>query len=341
VSKVSDTRSAKHRLTDNHGRPINYLRLAVTDRCNLRCFYCMPGEGIDWLAREDLMSNDEMLRICRILVGMGVEKVRITGGEPFVRRNIMDFLEELTNISGLRKVAITTNGVLTAPYIPDLRRLGISTVNLSLDTLDRNRFFSITRRDELTNVLETLDELLGHGMDVRINAVVMEKQNIQDILNLVELARDLPIGVRFIEEMPFNGADHLYQGLKWDHIRILSFIREAYPDIRKIPDPPFSTSMNYEIPGFRGKIGIIAAYTRSFCGTCNRIRVTPQGMLKTCLYDNGVLNVRDLLRAPGTDDQVASALAAAIGNRSANGWEAEKLRNATDSNHESMATIGG
>jgi cyclic pyranopterin phosphate synthase len=124
-------------------------------------------------------------------------------------------------------------------------------------------------------------------------------------------------------------------------VRILSFIREAYPDIRKIPDPPFSTSLNFEIPGFRGKIGIIAAYTRSFCGTCNRIRVTPQGMLKTCLYDNGVLNIRDLVRTHRTDAQLADDLAAAISNRAANGWEAEKLRNATNSNHESMATIGG
>ena len=329
------------RLTDNHGRAINYLRLAVTDRCNLRCFYCMPGEGINWLQRSELMSYEEMLRISRVLVGMGIDKIRITGGEPFVRRDLMDFLTALSATPGLQKIAVTTNGVLTAPYLPELKKLGINTFNLSLDTLDRNRFFSMTRRDELPAVLNTLDALLSHDMDIRINAVVMENRNIQDILNLVELARDLPVGVRFIEEMPFNGSDHQYKGLSWDHVRILTFIREAYPGIKKIPDPQFSTSMNYMIPGFKGNIGIIAAYTRSFCGTCNRVRITPQGMLKTCLYDDGVLNVRDLMRADNTDDQLTGALLDAINHRANNGWEAESKRLKPVAEHESMATIGG
>ena len=323
-------------MLDNHGRVISYLRLAVTDRCNLRCFYCMPEQGIDWLARQDLMTYEEMLRICSLLVRMGIDKIRITGGEPFVRKDIMSFLTNLSKINGLRQISITTNGVHTAPLIPDLKKLGIRSVNLSLDTLDRNRFFEITHRDELPAVMETLDELLRHEMDVKMNAVVMEGKNIEDIIPLVSLTKDMPVNVRFIEEMPFNGTGSNYPALHWDHIKILEAIKEHYPSIQKIQDPPFSTSYNYQIPGHKGSVGIIAAYTRSFCGTCNRIRITPVGTLKTCLYDNGALNIKDLLRTGLSDEDLSTALINAINHRAKDGWEAEK-----NGVHESMASIGG
>ena len=147
-------------LIDNHGRNINYLRLAVTDRCNLRCFYCMPEEGLNWLSRKELMSYEEMLSICSLLVRMGIEKIRITGGEPFVRKDIMRFLTALSKLPGLQELTITTNGVLTEPYIPELKALGVKTINLSLDTLDAGRFFAITGRDEFAKVMRTMDALL-------------------------------------------------------------------------------------------------------------------------------------------------------------------------------------
>ncbi|HEY6974727.1 MAG TPA: GTP 3',8-cyclase MoaA [Chitinophagaceae bacterium] len=328
-------------LIDNHGRTINYLRLAVTDRCNLRCFYCMPEEGIDWLPRRELMTYEEMLRICSLLVKMGVEKIRITGGEPFVRKDIMELIASLSLIKGLQQLTVTTNGILTAPLVPELKRSGIHSVNLSLDTLDRNRFFSITRRDELLKVLETLEQLLKYNIDVKINAVVMDRKNTEDIIPLAELTKDIPVNVRFIEEMPFNGEGSHYPDLQWNYIRILERIKEKYPGIRKIPDPLYSTSYNYHIPGHKGNIGIIAAYTRTFCGTCNRIRVTPQGMLKTCLYDDGVLNVKDLLREGLNDDSIAMNLVQAMQHRSKDGWEAERSRKEKAPVHESMATIGG
>jgi molybdenum cofactor biosynthesis protein A len=323
-------------LTDNHGRAINYLRLAVTDRCNLRCFYCMPEEGIDWLSRKELMTYEEMLRICALLVKMGIEKIRITGGEPFVRKDIMPFLTNLSKLNGLRELTITTNGVLTAPLVPELKKLGIKSVNLSLDTLDRNRFFAITHRDELPAVIATMEQLLHHGLEVKLNAVVMDGKNIQDIQPLVALTKDLPVSVRFIEEMPFNGGGQHYTSLKWDHVKILETIKEHYPGIQKLQDPAYSTSYNYHIPGHKGSVGIIAAYTRSFCGTCNRIRITPQGMLKTCLYDNGVLNIKYLVRDGLNDEGVEPQLLNAINHRAKNGWEAEKNKV-----HESMAAIGG
>ena len=295
----------------------------------------MPEEGIDWLARKELMTHEEMLRICALLIKMGIEKIRITGGEPFVRKDIMPFLTELSKLNGLNELTLTTNGVLTAPLVPELKKLGIRSVNLSLDTIDRNRFFAITRRDELPQVLETMDQLLRHGIDVKLNAVVMEGKNTDDIIPLVELTKELPVSVRFIEEMPFNGTG-IYHPMNWDYVRILQTIETQYPDMQKIPDPQYSTSYNYHIPGHKGNVGIIAAYTRSFCGTCNRIRITPQGMLKTCLYDNGVLNIKDLVREGHGDKDVQTALLNALGNRAKDGFEAEK-----NSVHESMAAIGG
>jgi molybdenum cofactor biosynthesis protein A len=328
-------------LTDNHGRQITYLRLAVTDRCNLRCFYCMPEDGINWLSREALLSYDEMLRACRLLVDMGIQKIRITGGEPFVRKDMMKLLTALAGLNGLNEISITTNGVLTAPYIPQLKDLGINSINLSLDTLDAGRFFSITRRDEFAAVMHTLDELLRHNMEVKINAVVMDGRNTQDILPLVNLTQSLPISVRFIEEMPFNGDSHVYQGLAWDYVRILDHISESYPEIQKLKDAAYSTSYNYHIPGHQGNVGIIAAYSRTFCGTCNRIRLTPEGELKTCLYEGEGLNVKNFLRAGKTDNELKEILTNTITHRAKDGWEAEAGRKASHPAHESMASIGG
>ncbi|MEZ5017542.1 MAG: GTP 3',8-cyclase MoaA [Flavipsychrobacter sp.] len=324
-------------LIDNHGRSVNYLRLAVTDRCNLRCFYCMPENGIDWLARKDLMSYEEMLRVCGVLTKMGIEKIRITGGEPFARKDIMGFLTSLSQLDGLKELTLTTNGVLTEPYIPELKKIGVKSVNLSLDTIDRNRFFSITRRDELPKVLSTMESLLKHDIAVKINAVVMEGKNTEDILPLAALTKDYPISVRYIEEMPFNGSDN-YNGLNWDHVRILDKLKESYPDITKITDPIYSTSYNYQIPHHIGTVGIIAAYTRSFCGSCNRIRITPQGGLKTCLYGTDAMNVKDIMRTTPDNQALATAILNTLQHKAKDGWEAEKARNIIG---ESMAAIGG
>jgi molybdenum cofactor biosynthesis protein A len=328
-------------LIDNHGRKLSYMRLAVTDRCNLRCFYCMPEDGLNWLSRTELMSYEEMLRASTLLVKMGIDKIRITGGEPFVRKDIMKLLTSLSQLNGLKELSLTTNGVLTAPHVAEMKALGIKSVNLSLDTLDANRFFAITRRDEFADVMNTLNELLKHDFEVKINAVVMDGKNIQDIIPMVELTKDLPVSVRFIEEMPFNGDDDSYQGVVWDHVRILQEIANHYPHIQKLVDPAYSTAYNYQIPGHKGSVGIIAAYSRTFCGTCNRIRITPQGTLKNCLYDDGVLNIKDLMRSGLSDEELERNLNNAFNHRVADGWEAERLRVEKTGVHESMATIGG
>ena len=331
---------AKPVLFDNHGRKINYLRLAVTDRCNLRCFYCMPEEGIKYVPRQDLLSYEEMLRLVTVLSEQGITKLRITGGEPFVRRDMMNFLWAISEL-GLEQINLTTNGTMTAKLVPDLKAIGINSVNLSLDTLDEDRFFMITRRRSYRQVWETFEALIDHDIPTKINTVVMADKNIDDLVPLVELTEKYPVGVRFIEEMPFNGEGSHYETLHWNHRRILDHLKKHFPNIEKIPDPPHSTSMNYRIPGFQGTVGIIAAYTRTFCGTCNRIRITPNGKLKTCLYDDGVFNVRDLMRAGATDEQLADAFCSALGHRAKDGWEAEQNRSFGLPVQESMSTIGG
>lgn len=328
-------------LVDNHGREISYVRLAVTDRCNLRCFYCMPEEGIRYLPKKDLLSFEEITRLMSILAPLGVSKVRFTGGEPFVRKDFMDLVKQVSAIEGVTDVHLTTNGVLTAPYVGQLKEAGVKSVNLSLDTLDRERFKAITRRDEFVNVMDTLNLLVEAGFKVKINAVVMEGKNTDDIIPLVQLTRDQNIDVRFIEEMPFNGEGSHYPVLTWTYRKILDYIKATFPDIDKLKDEPNSTSYNYRIKGHLGSIGVIAAFSRTFCGTCNRIRVTAQGTLKTCLYDNGVLNIRDLMRKGQSDEQIRRELLAAFSSRAKDGFEAEKNRGTGVGVSESMSTIGG
>lgn len=327
-------------LFDNHGRPLNYLRLAVTDRCNLRCFYCMPEEGIKYMPKKELLTFEEIERIISLLAGMGITKVRLTGGEPFVRTDLMKLLARIVEMEGINDVHITTNGILTAPHIKELKALGIASVNLSLDTLDVERFNKITRRDEFAKTWNTLQLLLENGIPVKINSVVMEDKNIEDIIPMVELTRNKNISVRFIEEMPFNGEGSHYVKLNWTYKKILEHIKSAYPDIQKISDMDNATASHYQIPGFKGDIGIIAAFSRTFCGSCNRIRITAQGTLKTCLYDNGVLDIKNLIRSGKSDEEIKSELLFAFSHRAKDGIEAESHRS-KKSVMESMSTIGG
>jgi molybdenum cofactor biosynthesis protein A len=328
-------------LFDNHGRPITYLRLAVTDRCNLRCYYCMPEHGIKYLPKKELLTYEEIERLITLLASMGITKVRLTGGEPFVRNDLMSLIRRIVKIDGIRDVHLTTNGVLTAPHIPELKKLGIASVNLSLDTLNRERFRQITRRDEFDKTWETLQWLLKYEIPVKINAVVMDGKNIDDLLPMVELTRQHPVAVRFIEEMPFNGEGSHYPKLNWTYKKIMDWISAHYPGIIKLPDPPFSTSYNYQVPGYAGNIGVIAAFSRTFCGTCNRIRLTAQGALKTCLYDEGVLNIKNLMRNGSSDEAIRAALIHAFNHRPKDGFEAEARRTHHLTVMESMSTIGG
>lgn len=299
----------------------------------------MPEEGVKYLHKSKLLTYEEMIRTVSVLAELGVSKVRITGGEPFVRHNMVDFMYQLSEINGIDELNITTNGILTGQYIRQMKEMGVKAVNLSLDTLDKKRFFEITRRDEFDKVYNTLFQLIDEGFEVKVNAVVMDGKNTEDILPLVELTRNHKVSIRFIEEMPFNGEGSHYLKLEWNLHRILAEIKRQYPDLQKLVDSPNSTSYNYQVPNFQGNVGVIAAFSRTFCGTCNRIRLTATGELKTCLYDEGVLNIRDLLRDGISNDDLKSTFLQVFKNRPKDGFEAERGRKSVIT--ESMTTIGG
>jgi molybdenum cofactor biosynthesis protein A len=299
----------------------------------------MPQESIQYTPKKNLMTFEEMERLLEVLAGMGISKVRFTGGEPFLRNDLMQLIRKTAAIPGINDIRLTTNGILTGPFIPELKSLGIKSVNLSLDTLDRNRFRQITNRDEFEKTLHTLHLLQEHGIAVKINAVVMEGKNLPDLIPLAEMTRNQKVDVRFIEEMPFNGRGEKAVPLTWNYRRIIEHLVAHFGELEKLQDEPFSTSTNFRIRGYHGNIGVIAAYSRTFCGTCNRIRITPQGVLKTCLYDGGSLNLKDMMRSGHGDDAIRRALLVAFGSRARDGFEAEQRK--ADSVFESMSSIGG
>ncbi|MEM7548935.1 MAG: GTP 3',8-cyclase MoaA [Bacteroidota bacterium] len=323
---------------DNHGRPINYLRLSVTDRCNLRCFYCMPEQGINYVKRNELLSYEELEALVLIFSKLGISKIRITGGEPFVRNDLIGFIGKISNYDGISEIAITTNGVLTGKYLKRLKEYGIKNINLSLDSIDKERFRKITRRNEFDRVWDFYREAQDMGFDLKINCVVIDGQNIDDILPMVELTRHDNVDVRFIEEMPFNGDGAHYPILKWTHKKILEHIQSGF-DLEKLEDGLHSTSKSYKVKGFTGSFGIIAAFSRTFCGSCNRIRMSATGDLRTCLYGEPVLNLRDMLRSGASGNEIEESLIKAFKSRAKDGFEAEKMAQKEPS--ESMSVLGG
>jgi len=300
----------------------------------------MP-ENICYVPKEELLSYEEMFRVVLLLSKKGISKVRFTGGEPFLRKDIKYFIKKINGIEGIEQIHITTNGTLLSTYYSELHELGIKSLNLSLDSLDKQRFFEITRRDAFDQVMESFHQLIAIKMPLKINMVVMKGRNDQDILPMVELSKTHPVAVRFIEEMPFNGNDERGKISRLDFKEILAIIKEKHSNIIKLEDGPGSTALNYKIPGFKGSFGIIPAFSRTFCGTCNRIRITAQGLLKTCLYDEGVLDLKAVLRGGISDKGLEELLLKTFLNRPKNGFEAEAKRETPKTSFESMSTIGG
>ncbi|UII75867.1 GTP 3',8-cyclase MoaA [Flagellimonas sp. HMM57] len=327
-------------LIDNHNREINYLRLAVTDRCNLRCNYCMPSEGINFVKNDKLLTIEELTQVGSILVEQGIDKIRITGGEPFVRKDVMVLLRALTKMKGLDDISVTTNATLIGPHIDELKQLGIKNINVSLDSINKETFERITRRKQFETVHNNLIRLITEGFNVRINFIVLDGQNEQDILPILKVMKHYNVSVRFLEEMPFNGGSKNFTSIKWNYKAILEHIAQAYPDYQKLESPKTSTSINYKIPGHQGTFGIIPSFSRTFCGSCNRLRVTATGDVVTCLYGKPKVNLRDIIREANGEENVKSAILNAIGNRAKTGFDAQQEHSTTvfDS---SMTSIGG
>ncbi|AZQ58569.1 GTP 3',8-cyclase MoaA [Maribacter sp. MJ134] len=326
-------------LVDNHNRTINYLRLAVTDRCNLRCNYCMPSEGINFAKNDKLFTIEELSKLSAILVSQGINKIRITGGEPFVRKDVMVLLAQLASMKGLEDISITTNATLIGPYIDELKGLGIKNINVSLDAIDKATFERITRRNQYDVVHNNLIRLITEGFNVRINFIALDGQNTQDILPILELTRHYDVAVRYLEEMPFNGGSKKFQSITWDYKRILEHIREAYPDYYKLISPETSTSINYKIPGFKGSFGVIPSFSRTFCGSCNRLRISATGDVITCLYAKASANLREILRGANSEERIKDEILKAVGSRAKTGFEAQEKYKDVFSN--SMTSIGG
>lgn len=323
-------------LADNHGREINYLRLSITDRCNLRCRYCRPEKGVPFVPHEEILAFEELYRLSVIFCGLGIKKIRVTGGEPFSRRGCLSFLHNLKGIEGLRHLHVTTNGVKTSRHLDFLSEVGLDGINLSLDTLDNKRFWRITRRNYLDAVLQTLHGVLERKIPLKINSVILDDTSDQEIIHLAELARKFPVTLRFIERMPFSGTESsgaLQSG------KLSYRLKRIFPSITEYRQETPTTARLFSLPKFQGKIGVIEGYSRLFCTTCNKVRLTPTGMLKTCLYDNGALDLKKLLRGGASDHEIRRAIASCVQNRFANGHEAERF--STREVEPSMAKIGG
>lgn len=327
-------------LIDNHGREINYLRLAVTDRCNLRCNYCMPAEGINFAKKEQLLSTEELKKVSGLLVDMGIDKIRLTGGEPFVRKDIMELIRHLATLKGLNEISVTTNATIIGQHIDELSELGVRNINVSLDAIKKETFERITRRNTYDIVRENLFRLIENGFNVRINFIVLDGQNEDDIIPILEEMKDHNVSVRFLEEMPFNGGTKTFKTIKWDYKTILNYIEHTFGEAKKLDSPSTSTSINYQIEGHQSTFGIIPSFSRTFCGTCNRLRVTAKGDVITCLYGKPKTNIRDLIRSSSEMDEVEHAIRKAIGSRAKTGFEAQN-EHANTIFENSMTSIGG
>jgi cyclic pyranopterin phosphate synthase len=301
----------------------------------------MPAHGIDIVDRKELLTFKEMYRICRALSELGVNKVRLTGGEPFVRKDFIKFLEMLSFNDLLDEINITTNGALIANYIKKLESLDIKSVNLSIDSLNRENFAKITRRDVFDDVYRTLEQLESSSMNLKLNMVVQSGVNTNEIIDFVELTHNKNITVRFIEEMPFNGVGQRETNEVWNYKRILKEIEPQFKNIEQLISEKSSTSKNFKIEGYKGAFGIIPAYTRTICGDCNRIRITATGMFKNCLFDEGVFNIRDFIRKGATNEDLKELFLSIVKDKPENGFVAEANRKKNKKVSESMSTIGG
>jgi len=327
-------------MKDSFDRTIDYVRIAVTDRCNLRCFYCMPAEGVPYEPKSHLLSYEEITRLLSVLGNLGFQKIRFTGGEPFLRKDFMRLLENTTKLEAFKSIHITSNGTLLQKHIPKLKELGITKINLSIDSLDKERFQKITRRNDFKKVLQTFHTLVDSGFQIKLNAVIMKEINTQDIIPLAELAKDHAVDIRFIEEMPFNGGykENLEMYSAKD---IYDDLKAHYSNLKKLPSKHGDTASLLSVPGYKGNIGVIAAFSRTFCNTCNRLRISSKGEIKSCLYDDGVFNIRDYIRSGVTDEELSTKFRELVRLKPKDGFEAEKMRKTPKNAMQSMSSIGG
>ena len=300
-------------LFDPYKRKINYLRISVTDKCNLRCRYCMPEEGIPLISHQEILTYEEILRIVRVFASEGISKVRLTGGEPLVRKGIVDFISRLSQIEEIKDLSLTTNGILLKEYARDLKRAGLKRINVSLDSLTKERFFQITRRDEYERVWNGIEGALRVGFSpIKINMVAIKGLNDDEIESFARLTLHLPLTVRFIEYMPSGNGEEWKESDILTIPRIKDRLERVGPLTPVPPDQWDGPSKRFKIEGAIGEIGLIGAVSSHFCSDCNRLRLTPDGKIRTCLFSDEEIDVREILRKGGSDQNLKERLLDAL-----------------------------
>ncbi len=302
------------KLIDAYERKIDYLRISVTDRCNLRCVYCMPPEGIELIESKDILRYEEFLRIVRIAADHGVTKIRVTGGEPLVRKGIIEFLAELASIKGIDDLSLTTNGVLLKEYAQRLKEAGLRRVNVSLDSLKRERFLKMTRGDNLQQVLDGLAEAERVGLTpVKLNMVVIKGFNDDEVLEFAMMSKVKPYHVRYIEYMPFNTQEG-WQRDKCITAKQLKEMIEKVEPLFPVTDASGGAgpARRYRFKDAPGEVGFISPVSEHFCGSCNRLRLTSDGKLRTCLFSDNEIDIRKALRDGSSDEAVEALLFRAV-----------------------------
>jgi len=292
-------------MTDSFSRTIDYLRISITDRCNLRCKYCLPSDFTNYPHKE-ILQYEEFLRLCTIMAQLGVETFRVTGGEPLVRKGCVQFIQQLKATPGVKKVTITTNGILLGNYISDLVNAGLDGLNISLDSVCKENYKRITGADALDNVQQALQKAVEYGIPTKINTVIIKGVNNHEILPIVALAEKLPINVRFIELMP-TMANTKMQGVS--HADVLQVVASHYDDLT--PDSSIygaGPARYYSSKRLTGKVGFISPLNQHFCASCNRLRISSTGFLRLCLHHPHGVDLKQLLRSGATDDEIKHAI---------------------------------
>lgn len=310
-------------MKDAHGRVIDYLRISLTDRCNFRCIYCMPEDGVCQMDHDEILRIEDIERLVKVAAGIGIKSIRLTGGEPLVRKGVVDLVDSIINIDGIENVSMTTNGVLLPAMAEDLKRAGLSRVNISLDTLDPEQFKYVTRVGKLEDTLAGIDAALECGFDpVKVNAVTVKSLN-QDFLAFAKLSIDRPLHVRFIEYMPVGDSSENGTGWGKEDVipseELFSIINEraaaeGLPPLESAAADPlgWGPARYFEFPDAKGTVGFISPLSRHFCSACNRLRMTADGKIRPCLFSDTEYDAKQALRN-GTDEQVRAVLMEALG----------------------------
>lgn len=328
-------------LEDSFGRQHNYLRISLTEKCNLRCTYCMPSEGVALSPKKSLMTTSEIIEIAKIFVANGVDKIRLTGGEPLLRKDFSVIAEALSKLP--IQISITTNAILVDRYISDLKKFGITDINVSLDTLKEEKFRNITKRDQFKNAFENINLLIAEGFNVKVNVVLIKGFNDDEIVDFIRFTENRKISVRFIEFMPFDGN-------RWNKNKLVTQseilkIAQSYykgEQILRLPNEVNYTSRDYNIKNYKGNFGIISSVSNPFCDSCNRIRLTANGTIKNCLFSNIETNLLASFRAGKSIEPLIQKLLFQKKAVRAGMDSAEKLEDPKKhTNNRSMITIGG